>query len=687
MKRVIHYIAATGLCLLILSQTHAQQNSITIGSETLNDKAVLWLVSNSSGQGLLLPVVSSSTRTSGNMGLNADDEGMLVYDSGDKKIYYWTGSSWTALGGVSGGVNPDNVTIGLNGSSQLEVRNLGISDAKVATGISGSKIVPNFGSQNIVTTGALSVGNSTTFNTRSYTWSNAVAPANSFLRNDGSGNLSWQTLSNGVDQTTKTGVLIGNGTAVNGLAATAASQYLRRNSANTNYEFASLTATDIPALDASKITTGTFPLTRINGAGASVRAILGSDNNTLGWITGTPDQLLGTDNTGALKFLDKSNFSFTSANIIPKGSSGGLIASQLFDDGANIGIGTTTPAYLVDISKTLSGASDTHIRTINPSATTSAKSGIRFQTGGGWAVQLQTSNGNNWLELTNNSGIPYHIWTADSYYPGNGAAYLQGTGGNLALMGGNVGIGTASPSSNLTISGGSTSTAQVTAYNASISSFAFASSSLSLSSGTGAIASTDWKINGTTGGALIIGTQNISGMLWFSKNGSATAVLSNTHFGPYSDSQLDLGTSSFRWNRLYYTSGVLGTSDRRLKENILPLQYGLQQVLQLKPVSFTWKKLPEQGTQLGLIAQDVRQVIPEIVIEADNADKTLALNHLQLIPVLVNAIQEQQKTIEGLQEKLSAVENEHVQTIEELKREVDEIKRMLQTEASVKTTR
>ncbi len=78
---------------------HAQQNSLSIGTNQINNKAVLWLVPNASGQGLLLPVVSTTVRNG--MGLQATDRGMIVFDSNDNSIYLWNGTAWNNLAGGS----------------------------------------------------------------------------------------------------------------------------------------------------------------------------------------------------------------------------------------------------------------------------------------------------------------------------------------------------------------------------------------------------------------------------------------------------------------------------------------------------------------------------------------------------------------------------------------------------------
>jgi hypothetical protein len=58
---------------------------------------------------------------------------------------------------------------------------------------------------------------------------------------------------------------------------------------------------------------------------------------------------------------------------------------------------------------------------------------------------------------------------------------------------------------------------------------------------------------------------------------------------------------------------VIGSSDRRLKTNISSLSYGLNEVLKLEPVIYNWKKNPDGNKLMGLIAQDVKPVIPEAV--------------------------------------------------------------------------
>lgn len=96
-------------------------------------------------------------------------------------------------------------------------------------------------------------------------------------------------------------------------------------------------------------------------------------------------------------------------------------------------------------------------------------------------------------------------------------------------------------------------------------------------------------------------------------------------------------------------------SDARLKTHIIDLSYGLKEVLQLRPVKYNWLDTKKRGAQdeIGLIAQEVRQVIPEVV--GVNSDDTLSLDDPKLIPVLINAIKELKDELDQLKKVLHHV--------------------------------
>ena len=107
-----------------------------------------------------------------------------------------------------------------------------------------------------------------------------------------------------------------------------------------------------------------------------------------------------------------------------------------------------------------------------------------------------------------------------------------------------------------------------------------------------------------------------------------------------------------------YSGTLTDTSDRRIKKNINPLSGSLNKVLKLKGVSFNWKD-ERKGKNLihGLIAQEVREIIPEIVREMpknpEEKDPILGITYIDLIPFLIESIKDQQKQIDKLKAKLN----------------------------------
>ena len=100
---------------------------------------------------------------------------------------------------------------------------------------------------------------------------------------------------------------------------------------------------------------------------------------------------------------------------------------------------------------------------------------------------------------------------------------------------------------------------------------------------------------------------------------------------------------------------AFSTSDKRLKENIKPLDSALDKVLKISGVSFDWKPLTEEekktihgneGHDVGVIAQEIEEVLPEVVTTRDSGYK--AVKYEKIVPLLIEAIKEQQQQIEEL---------------------------------------
>ena len=119
-----------------------------------------------------------------------------------------------------------------------------------------------------------------------------------------------------------------------------------------------------------------------------------------------------------------------------------------------------------------------------------------------------------------------------------------------------------------------------------------------------------------------------------------------------------------------YTGTWTQASDERYKKNVMPINNSLQKIQQLNGVTYEFRKeeFPEKnfdyGKQIGLIAQDVEKVLPELVKTDSEGYKSVAYQNM--VAVLVEAVKEQQEVIN------------------ELKKEVSELKRIFNKEMSSK---
>lgn len=112
---------------------------------------------------------------------------------------------------------------------------------------------------------------------------------------------------------------------------------------------------------------------------------------------------------------------------------------------------------------------------------------------------------------------------------------------------------------------------------------------------------------------------------------------------------------------LYYNTSTkeityqTNPSDLRLKRNVQPLSYGLSTINRLRPVSYDMKERPQDTEypihRLGFIAQEVLPIIPELVSTLPEPDSFLVLNTEDMIPVLVNAVQELSLQSESLKKE------------------------------------
>jgi hypothetical protein len=127
-----------------------------------------------------------------------------------------------------------------------------------------------------------------------------------------------------------------------------------------------------------------------------------------------------------------------------------------------------------------------------------------------------------------------------------------------------------------------------------------------------------------SGNTTIVGATNIIGVSTFTGNTTIVGFLSVTQ---------DITA--------YYTS------DQRLKNNITPIPNALDKVLSISGNTFDWnEKSGKEGKEAGVIAQEIFEVLPEVVTTRDNG--YLAVDYQKLVPLLIEAIKELKVEIDSL---------------------------------------
>jgi hypothetical protein len=156
-----------------------------------------------------------------------------------------------------------------------------------------------------------------------------------------------------------------------------------------------------------------------------------------------------------------------------------------------------------------------------------------------------------------------------------------------------------------------------------------------------------WVYSSATAGGLY----QITGQAhnWYKHNGSGTHT-----------TLLTLDASG----NLVATANVSAYSDIKLKKDIESIQGALDKVLKLRGVTFIRKDIPNDGIQMGVIAQEVEKIVPEVVkltkseTPEGTIDEVKTVAYGNMVGLLIEAIKDQQKIIENLQKRVEDLENE-----------------------------
>lgn len=147
-----------------------------------------------------------------------------------------------------------------------------------------------------------------------------------------------------------------------------------------------------------------------------------------------------------------------------------------------------------------------------------------------------------------------------------------------------------------------------------------------------------------------------------------TTITSYGHIVPWFDNTYDLGSAAFKWRNIYGQAGVVNTSDRNEKFDILPMAEVYGQIFDsLIPVTFKYVHNSNERTHLGLVAQDVKDAILAAGLttkefagycEWKNEDDSIGcgLRYSEFVAINIYEIQKLKARVKELEEKLKITE-------------------------------
>jgi Chaperone of endosialidase len=416
------------------------------------------------------------------------------------------------------------------------------------------------------------------------------------------------------------------------------------------------TAAPTEKLDVAGNIKSSGTVTASGGNSSNWNSAFGWGNHaTAGYISSESDPQVGTNTT----------------NFLPKWNGTSLGTGTIYDNG-NIGIGTSAPTSKLSI--------------IGSSITSLAGNG---------SFQIGTTSFFSSSMIADENEIQARFGTSAA------TLYLQNWGGDLRLcdgggsatFGGNVGIGTANPSYKLDVFGrmrlqsnsNSAGTWFMNYDNTVDAAFLGMQDDnhLGLYGNSGA----GWGLNmNCTNGFVGIGTASSAYTLdVVSPNYTAMKVKSGVNGGTSLIVDADdltgtvwaiqgiaptSGFAGYFQGNVYCTS-LFQASDERLKQNIKPLEKALDKVMKLETKTYNFRteglekmNLPA-GNQFGFISQNMERIFPELVRlnPAKGEEQPVefkAVNYVGMIPILTEAMQEQQNIITTKTIELDKVKEELV---------------------------
>lgn len=387
-------------------------------------------------------------------------------------------------------------------------------------------------------------------------------------------------------------------------------------------------------------------------AAGDVTLVVGGGNVGIG--TTSPQKKLHISNSSpdgiALQNTAGQTYNITSG--IPSVTNGGLAFAEgstvrLFidDTSGNVGIGTTSPSYRLDVQ------GDTRISNTTPKLIIKDSNGSGETNPAGW-IQWDNSANDRLGYIGYGSSSNQHLYIRNETSAGDLRFFTKSAERMTILGTGDIGIGTTSPSTLLHLGKESDGVNIITMGAAS-----FGGPHGIDFLGNDATETRKYSIYYRTTPAAI-SFENEDGVKTLEIDQSGGTQISGS---------LSVGniSPSATLGRIDASNDVVAysTSDFQLKENITPITNALDKIAQIEGVEFDWKEISDEerkyvhgnhGHDIGVIAQQIEKILPEAVQTRENGYK--AVDYKKIIPLLIETIKELNHKVDSQEERLSRLE-------------------------------
>jgi hypothetical protein len=170
-----------------------------------------------------------------------------------------------------------------------------------------------------------------------------------------------------------------------------------------------------------------------------------------------------------------------------------------------------------------------------------------------------------------------------------------------------------------------------------------------------------FRANGTHPGIAVTTTTAAGVAISCFNSGGSTSPTTSTSWINFGDTGPEGAADNGAIARLGNGVNYFSASDYRLKENIQTLTNGLSLVKQLRPVTYSWVRCPEEGIFDGFIAHEAAEVVPKSVggnkdaVDESGNIKAQGMDYSKIVPVLTSAIKELSDMVDELKLEIAAL--------------------------------